>query len=78
MSDVQRLPATPPKLSPEEKSELRRAAYAATRLYPGPVGEVLAMELGRWDEFGYRFGGATLIRSLIRSLLAGLAAQEAS
>jgi hypothetical protein len=53
-----------------EKMRLRAAAFRATRLYPGPVGAVLAAELGAWEEFGYRLGGASLINQLADHILA--------
>ena len=44
-----------------EKMRLRAAAFRVTRLYPGPVGEVLSRELLTWEEFGYRLGGSQLV-----------------
>lgn len=35
---------------------MRAAAFRATRLYPGPVGEVLSRELLTFEDFGYRLG----------------------
>jgi hypothetical protein len=52
-----------------EKMRLRAAAFRATRLYPGPVGELLFRELLSWDEFGYRLGGSQLIMRLVDHLL---------
>lgn len=59
----------PSSLSQDDRLELRRAIYAAGQLYPGPVGEVLGIELDRWHEFGYRFGSHALVQRLVRFLL---------
>ncbi|WP_172457598.1 hypothetical protein [Pseudonocardia sp. N23] len=52
-----------------EKMRLRAAAFRATRLYPGPVGEMISKELLTWEEFGYRLGGAQLISRLVDHVL---------
>lgn len=43
-----------------EKSKYRRAAFVAPKLYPGPVGLLIARELLAVDEFGYRLGGEAI------------------
>jgi hypothetical protein len=53
----------------EEKQRLRAAATKAMRLYPDPVGDVVARELHEWAEFGYRFGGKSKIMALADFLL---------
>ncbi|MEU7814092.1 hypothetical protein [Pseudonocardia sp. NPDC049154] len=72
------IPAAPPairpesgadKLDPHEKMRIRAAAFRATKLYPGPVGELLAKELLDWEGFGYRFGGHTLTARLVDHVL---------
>jgi hypothetical protein len=40
-----------------------------TRLYPGPVGELVSRELLTWEEFGYRLGGGQLIMRLVDHVL---------
>ena len=61
---------TPPdRMSVPEKTRLRAAAFRATRLYPGPVGELLSRELLTWEEFGYRFGGSSLILLVVDHIL---------
>jgi hypothetical protein len=52
-----------------EKMRLRAAGFRATRLYPGPVGELVARELMTWEEFGYRLGGSQLIMRLVDHVL---------
>lgn len=52
-----------------EKMRLRAAAFRATRLYPGPVGELISKEILTWEEFGYRLGGAQLIMRLVDHVL---------
>ena len=56
---------TPVPMDHHEKMRLRAAAFRVTRLYPGPVGELLSRELLTWEEFGYRFGGGAFIERLI-------------
>jgi hypothetical protein len=52
-----------------EKMRVRAAAFRATRLYPGPVGELLSRELLTWEEFGYRLGGEQLVMRLVDHVL---------
>lgn len=62
-----------------EKMRLRSAAFRATRLYPGPVGELISRELLAWEEFGFRLGGAQLVMRLVDHVLkTPLPQQEAS
>jgi hypothetical protein len=61
-----------------DKMQLRAAAFRATRIYPGPVGELLSRELLSWEEFGYRLGGDQLIMRLVNHLLAAELSQEAA
>lgn len=60
-----------------ERSRLRSAAFRVTRLYPGPVGELLSRELLMWEEFGYRLGGNQLIMRLVDHVLKAPLAAEA-
>jgi hypothetical protein len=59
----------PAKMDHHEKMRLRAAAFRATRLYPGPVGELLSRELLTWEEFGYRLGGGQLVMRLVDDVL---------
>lgn len=59
-----------PALAAHEKQRLRSAAFAAARLYPGPVGEVLRTELLAWEDFGHRLGGNRLIMQLVDHVMA--------
>ncbi|MBC3189667.1 hypothetical protein H7X46_01125 [Pseudonocardia sp. C8] len=52
-----------------EKMRMRAAAFRATRLYPGPVGELVSRELLTWEEFGYRLGGNRLVMELVDHVL---------
>jgi len=52
-----------------EKIRLRAAAFRVTRLYPGPVGELISRELLTWEEFGYRLSGGQLIMRLVDHVL---------
>jgi hypothetical protein len=48
--------ATPTPMDHHERSRVRRAAWLGTKLYPGPVGELIGRELLGWEELGYRLG----------------------
>ncbi|ANY07353.1 hypothetical protein AFB00_14845 [Pseudonocardia sp. HH130630-07] len=52
-----------------EKTRMRAAAFRATRLYPGPVGELVSREILSWEEFGYRLGGDRMIAELVDHVL---------
>lgn len=56
-------------LDQESRARLRSAAHRATRVYPGPVGELLERELRTWAEFGFRFGSAGLLTALVDHVL---------
>lgn len=58
-----------PRMDHHEKMRLRAAAFRATRLYPGPVGELLSREILTWEEFGYRLGGSQLVMRLVDHIL---------
>jgi hypothetical protein len=60
---------TPVPMDHHEKMRLRAAAFRVTRLYPGPVGELLSRELLTWEEFGYRLGGGQLVMRLVDHVL---------
>ena len=66
---------TPLPMDHHEKMRLRAAAFRVTRLYPGPVGELLARELLSWEEFGYRLGGGRLMMRLVEHVLTSPLAQ---
>jgi len=68
------LPSLP--MQHEDKMRIRAAAFSATQVYPGPVGELLARELLGWEEFGYRFGGSSLINALIDHIMEEKRARE--
>lgn len=59
----------PAPMDHHEKIRLRAAAFRATRLYPGPVGELLSRELLTWEDFGYRLGGEQLVMRLVDHVL---------
>ena len=56
-------------LDRESRARLRSAAHRVTRIYPGPVGELLERELRTWEEFGFRFGSAGLMAALVDHVL---------
>lgn len=59
----------PTPMDHHEKMRLRAAAFRVTRLYPGPVGEMLSREILTWEEFGYRLGGSQLVMRLVDFVL---------
>lgn len=52
-----------------EKMRLRSAAFRATRVYPGPVGELVARELLAWEEFGWRFSGKSPVLAIVEHVM---------
>ena len=66
----------PVPMDHHEKMRLRAAAFRATRLHPGPVGELVSRELLTWEEFGYRLGGAQLVMRLVDHVLAAPLAKD--
>lgn len=52
-----------------ERMRLRAAAFRATRVYPGAVGELLSRELLSWEEFGYRLGSQGLIMGIVNDVM---------
>lgn len=57
------MPPTP--MDHHDKARLRAAAFRVTRLYPGPVGELLSREILTWEEMGWRLGGDRLVMRLV-------------
>jgi hypothetical protein len=55
----------PEQMTPYDRRRIREAAFKVVKMYPGPVGEILSRELFAWEEFGYRFGGVSLVRTLV-------------
>ncbi|MFC5992934.1 hypothetical protein ACFQE5_01765 [Pseudonocardia hispaniensis] len=60
----------PPKLEPHQLLRIRAAAHHAKKIYPGPVGELIAHELLAWAEFGYLLDRAGLTNRLADHVLA--------
>lgn len=48
--------ATLERMDSVDRMRLRAAAFRATRVYPGPVGELVCRELLAFEEFGYILG----------------------
>lgn len=59
----------PDKLEQHERMQLRTAATRAKHVFPGPVGELISRELLDWEQFGFRFGGAGMVRGLVDAVL---------
>jgi hypothetical protein len=55
----------PAPMDHHEKMRMRSAAFRAAKLYPGPVGQLLAQEINAWHDFGYRLGKSRLILELV-------------
>ena len=62
-------PSPPSPMDHHEKSRLRTAAFHASRVYPGPVGELISRELLSWEDFGYRLGSKRMIMNLVDQVL---------
>lgn len=60
-------PATP--MDHHDKTRVRAAAFRVTRLFPGPIGEMISRELLTWEEFGYRLGGTGLVFRVVEEVL---------
>lgn len=58
----------PAAMNQYERNRLRNAAFRASRVYPGPVGELLHRELMSWNEFGYRLGAQPMITRLVQAI----------
>jgi hypothetical protein len=63
------VPDRPGPMTAAEKQRMRAAAFRATRVFPGAVGEWLSRELHSWAEFGYRLGPQALVRRLVDEVL---------
>lgn len=51
-----------------ERARIRAAAFRATRVYPGPVGELISSEVMAWDELGIRLGSRSRIMALVEHI----------
>lgn len=77
-TDQQSQPVTdrPEVASPKDRAGLRLAAFHATRLYPGPVGELICAELLAVESWGYRIAGTSRAHRLAQHVLAQLDAER--
>lgn len=62
--------APTPPMGSAVYQRVRKAMLLAERAYPGPVGVLLAIELGAWLEIGHRFGGRGLTMGIVDDVLA--------
>ena len=60
----------PTRMEQQERMQLRAAAFRATRVFPGAVGELVSRELLEWEQFGNRLGGRGLINRLVAAVMA--------
>ncbi|MDT7630264.1 MAG: hypothetical protein QOI50_2194 [Pseudonocardiales bacterium] len=58
-----------PSMDHNERKRIRLAAFRVTRLYPGPVGELVSRELMSWEEFGYRLSSGSMIMRIVDEVL---------
>jgi hypothetical protein len=65
-----------PQLPTADRQRIHRAAYYATRLYPGPMGKLVDRELSAYAEFGYRLGHDATVVLLVEQLHGEWAAAE--
>lgn len=64
-----RTESSAPVMDAVTHAELENAARVAMRAFPGPVGDFVARELYAWSDFGFRFGGQSETRRLVKHLL---------
>jgi len=65
------VPTAPaPKIEHVDRAKLMTTALRARRVYPGPVGELIARELSSWADMGFRYGGGSTIAKLVAAVLA--------
>jgi hypothetical protein len=57
------------RMSREDKMRLRAAAFRVTRLYPGPIGALVAREILAWEEFGFKLGSDSIIAAAVDQIL---------
>lgn len=60
---------SPGAIDAAKKIEITQAQLKATRLYPGPVGELVAKELSDYAKFGFRFDQAGFSERLLQQVL---------
>jgi hypothetical protein len=65
-----------PQLPTTDRQRIHRAAFYATRLYPGPLGRLVDRELTAYAEFGYRLGHDATVVLLVKELHEKWAAAE--
>jgi hypothetical protein len=59
----------PEPMDHHDKMSLRKAAWRATQVYPGPVGELLQLELITWEEFGWRLDNRGLVLRVVKDIM---------
>lgn len=70
LEDARPIPSAPlDKLDQAERMRLRAAAFRATQVYRGPVGELVQRELQDWEQFGYRFGRKSFVFGLVEQVM---------
>lgn len=66
------------KMTDAELMRIRKAAFRATRVYPGPVGQLISRELFEWSDFGWRLGGKCLVIELVDHVMSAVEESEAA
>lgn len=51
-----------------DRARLRAAAFRATRIYPGVVGELICREVLAGEEFGYRLDSGRMTMKLVEHI----------
>jgi hypothetical protein len=59
----------PARMEQQERMQLRAAAFRATRVFPGPVGELVSKDLLAFEDFGYVLGGHGLVARLVAAVM---------
>lgn len=57
--------ATLERMDMLDRARLRAAAFRATRIYPGPVGDLVCKEIMCFEEFGYRLDSGRMTMKLV-------------
>jgi hypothetical protein len=58
----------PERMDHHDRSRFRAGAFKATKVYPGPVGELICSELMAWDEWGFRLGAKRKVMMLLEHI----------
>lgn len=61
--------AVPERMDHHVRMKVRAAAFRASRVYPGAVGEMISRELLTWEEFGYKLGSFGIVMRVVDQVM---------